>query len=138
MPSTGNPHSWLFQLMQGFFGGIIVCGCLDFVTDNLLRVAARFSSNEDSSADSSVHIAGAPKQRILGKDVELQDHNSITLDARPTDSASADEIGIDIELQEAADAMQSHDIAQLTRTSLLIGLALTFHNIPEGLATFVG
>lgn len=31
-----------------------------------------------------------------------------------------------------------HDCWQLLKTSLLIGLALTLHNLPEGLATFVG
>ncbi|WIA12876.1 hypothetical protein OEZ85_006497 [Tetradesmus obliquus] len=84
-----------------FFGGVVLCGALDLVTDLILDVVDVLSI-----------AAGG--------------------------SGSTDEIIVDVSLQDAAAAMKTSDELQLERTSLLIALALGFHNLPEGLATFVG
>jgi zinc transporter ZupT len=41
-------------------------------------------------------------------------------------------------LVQATEALADKDCSHLVRTSILVWLALAMHNIPEGLATFVG
>ena len=54
-------------------------------------------------------------------------------------AATGGHIVVEGMLQDAAAAMRdSPDCRQLLRTSVLILIALVFHNLPEGLATFVG
>jgi zinc transporter ZupT len=84
---------------------------------------------KDVEAHNSHHAAG-----IAGQHPAVVDVLSIAAGG----SGCTDEIIVDVGLQDAAAAMKTSDELQLARTSLLIALALGFHNLPEGLATFVG
>jgi zinc transporter ZupT len=131
---------------------------LDVLTDFILKCAAyrskrrRNSSNETSSESGSdtEDIQTFAAQSCKLKDVEAHhlyhvaggtgQHPAVVdvLSIAAGGSRCTDEIIVDVGLQDAAAAMKMSDELQLVRTSLLIALALGFHNLPEGLATFVG
>jgi zinc transporter ZupT len=129
---------------------VVLCGVLDVLTNFILKCAAyrrersrnsSFKNHSDSGSDTaggklkdveahySHHGAG-----IAGQHPGVVDVLSIAAGG----SKCTDEIIVDVNLQDAAAAMKTSDELQLARTSLLIALALGFHNLPEGLATFVG
>lgn len=136
-----------------FFGGVVLCGALDLITDLILECAAHRrqrrhnSSGSDSSSEASSEAPAVDAEVSCKlKDVDACHHHHAAGAASVVDvlsiaaggSGSTDEIIVDVSLQDAAAAMKSSDELQLARTSLLIALALGFHNLPEGLATFVG
>jgi zinc transporter ZupT len=148
--------------VQSFFGGVVLCGVLDVLTDFILKCAAyrrersRSNSSSETSSDSGRDTADdypstaqSCKQSTM-KDVDAHHshHAAGTAGQHPAvvdvlsiaagGSGCTDEIIVDVGLQDAAAAMKTSDELQLARTSLLIALALGFHNLPEGLATFVG
>jgi zinc transporter ZupT len=146
---------WL-HLHQAFFAGVVLCGALDMLTDFILKCAA-FRRRHNSSSESST-ASGAGSEAAGASTVALscdlkdvanrtthQTHHTAgavgvvdVLSIAAGGSGCTDEIIVDVGLQEAAAAMKTSDECQLARTSLLIALALGFHNLPEGLATFVG
>jgi zinc transporter ZupT len=137
-----------------FFVGVLLCSGLEWLTDALMRLVSRYRSSKSGSrsgsSDSLDNLQAAsaaaanppPASRRRGDkcDVEagptpvLVTAGSIELcteDGMPADA-------VDTAVLEAAAKLTDSDCGHLARTCILVWLALSLHNLPEGLATFVG
>jgi zinc transporter ZupT len=81
----------------------------------------------------------------MAKSAAKQDHmelvvdGNLSLELAPGDQHTAGHLAAEGPLREVAmDMATETDLVPLMRTSVMIALALSVHNLPEGLASFVG
>lgn len=103
-----------------FFGGIFMTFLLDYVADYILR----------ASVGVPEHTKDGTQPAKAADDVNI----NVCI---PGGEAHPD-VEDDINAAVVSFEQTKHDAWQLMRTSIMIGLALALHNLPEGLATFVG
>jgi ZIP family zinc transporter len=144
---TNSMASFISFLL--FFGGIILCYALDLVTDSIMGLARKKAASEASGSaqpgDTAVNMASFPCGHCNHTpNLELGRPNSLP-PPPPAAAATAAAAAADVQADDpevASEGEQSVDqqpcYHSLMRTSLLVGLAISLHNLPEGLATFVG
>jgi ZIP family zinc transporter len=153
-----------------FFAGIALCYALDLITDSILALGKRSSSNSSSSRR-SIALSTSTSDVIVDLDRNsangsndkdaLLDPSSPPSSHLPNAAAAAAQHEpnhrqrLNPRLQppatatartgaggtaavEAAFQEEAGEYSELMRTSWLLAMAITLHNLPEGLATFVG
>ena len=128
---TGSMASFVSFLV--FFGGIVLCYALDLITDSIMRLARKTAASE-APAGAAVNMISMPCGH--------SSHAANPVLANPNAAVAAADVSAE-DPEAASEGEQPVEQQQpcyksLKRTSILVGLALSLHNLPEGLATFVG
>lgn len=125
---------------QSLIAGIAVCWLLDVATELILRYIIKAPAA--ALAHPSVHLPRASSETARRDKVLMppptpkqQQQQFAGEDGHFASDLAAAEAAVTV---EAGGAAAADEYSPLLRTTVLVILALTAHNLPEGLATFVG